>query len=186
MRPANSNSVTTEAGEVETSFDRQLAYGILRVTLGVNILLHGLLPLTNLDSFEAQVLHLFETLLPPQGVRAFALVLPFAQMIVGLLLTLGLWTRFALVSGGLVMTALVFGTALRNDGPALGILMLYAAIYHLLLAGRTFNRFSIDHVRRNNSGRNDYRPTASINWISGRLLEPDPSPKSVALNLHTG
>jgi hypothetical protein len=46
------------------------------------------------------------------------------------------------------MAALVFGTALRNDGPALGILMLYAAIYYLLLAGRTYNRFSIDHLRR--------------------------------------
>jgi thiosulfate dehydrogenase [quinone] large subunit len=138
----------SEVGEVETRFDRQLAYGILRFTLGVNILLHGLLPLTNLDSFAVQVLHLFEkTPLPPQGVRLFALVLPFAQMIVGLLLTFGLWTRFALVSGGLVMATLMFGTALRSDGPALGILMLYATIYYLLLAGRTYNRFSIDHRR---------------------------------------
>jgi thiosulfate dehydrogenase [quinone] large subunit len=77
--------------------------------------------------------------------------LPFAQTAIGLLLTLGLWTRFALVSGGLVMSALVFGTALRNDGSGLGILMLYAAIYYLLLAGRTYNRFSIDRLRRTNS-----------------------------------
>ena len=149
MRPVNSNPLTAEVGEVETSVDRRLAYGILRVTLGVNILFHGLLPLTNLDSFAVQVLHLFEkTPLPSQGIRLFALALPFVQMIVGLLLTLGLWTRFALVSGGLVMIALVFGTALRSDGPALGILMLYATIYYLLLAGRTYNRLSIDHLRR--------------------------------------
>jgi hypothetical protein len=46
------------------------------------------------------------------------------------------------------MTALVFGTALRGDGPGLGIQMLYAVIYYLLLADRTFNRFSIDRLRQ--------------------------------------
>jgi thiosulfate dehydrogenase (quinone) large subunit len=147
MTLINSNRVITAWCDEETRFDRQLAYGILRFTLGINILLHGLAPLTHLNSFAADVLHMFaKTPLPPEGVRLFALVLPFAQMIVGLLLTLGLWTRFALVSGGLVMAMLVFGTALRSDGPALGIQMLYAAIYYLLLTGRIYNRFSIDHL----------------------------------------
>ena len=89
-----------------------------------------------------------KTPLPPQAVRLFALALPFAETIVGFLLTLGLWPRFALVGGGLLITALVFGTALRSDWETLGIQMLYAAIYYLLLAGRTYNRFSIDHLRR--------------------------------------
>lgn len=152
MTLTESASLTAKPHLVETHFDRELAYGILRFTLGINILLHGLLPLTNLESFTFNVLHLFtKTPLSPQTVRLFAIALPFAQTAVGLLLTLGLWTRFALVSGGLVMAALVFGTALRNDGPALGILMLYAAIYYLLLAGRTYNRFSVDHLRRSNS-----------------------------------
>jgi thiosulfate dehydrogenase (quinone) large subunit len=146
-----SDSSTAKPHLAETHFDRELAYGILRFTLGINILLHGLLPLTNLESFTVNVLHLFtKTPLSAQAVRQFAIALPFAQTVVGLLLTLGLWTRLALVSGGLVMAALVFGTALRNDGPALGILMLYAAIYYLLLTGRTYNRFSIDHLRRTN------------------------------------
>lgn len=145
-------SVTAKPYLVGTNFDRELAYGILRFTLGINILLHGLVPLTNLESFAVNILHLFtKTPLPPQIVRLFAIALPSAQTAIGLLLTLGLWTRFALVSGGLVMSALVFGTALRNDGPGLGILMLYAAIYYLLLAGRTYNRFSIDRLRRTNS-----------------------------------
>jgi thiosulfate dehydrogenase (quinone) large subunit len=152
MTLINSNPLTTEHCKMEASVDRQLAYGILRFTLGLSILLHGLVPLTNLDSFTVSVLQMFaKTPLPPQGVRLFALVLPFAQTVVGLLVTLGLWTRFALASGGLVMAALVFGTALRSDGPALGILMLYAAIYYLLLAGRKHNRFSIDHCIRKTS-----------------------------------
>ena len=84
-------------------------------------------------------------------VRLFAFVLPFAETLVGLLLTLGLWTRLALVSGGLLIIALVFGTALRTDWDTLGIQMIYAAIYYLLLASRTYDRFSIDHLRRKTS-----------------------------------
>jgi len=84
-------------------------------------------------------------------VRLFAFVLPFAETLVGLLLTLGLWTRLALVSGGLLIIALVFGTALRTDWDTLGIQMIYAAIYYLLLVSRTYDRFSIDHLRRKTS-----------------------------------
>ena len=145
----SSNSSTKEPGEMEIRFDRQLAYGILRLTLGVNILLHGLVRLPHLASSADSLVQAFaKTPLPPQAVRLFAHALPFAETIAGFLLTLGLWTRFALIGGGLLITALVFGTALRSDWETLSIQMLYAAIYYLLLAGRTYNRFSIDHLRR--------------------------------------
>ena len=85
-----------------TALDRQLAYAILRLTLGVNTLVHGLVRLPELASFANGLVQAFaKTPLPPQLVRLFAFVLPFAEMFVGLLLTLGLWTRLALVSGGL-------------------------------------------------------------------------------------
>ena len=122
------NSPTTELAETEARLDRQLAYGILRLTLGINILVHGLLRLSQLASF------------------ADGLVQAFAKTLVGLLLTLGLWTRFALVGGGLLIIALLFGTALRSDWDTLGIQMIYAAIYYVLLANRTHDRFLIDHL----------------------------------------
>jgi thiosulfate dehydrogenase [quinone] large subunit len=132
---------------METRFDREIGYSILRFTLGINILLHGLTPLANLDSFVAGLVQSFaKTPLPPTGVHLFALMVPFAQTALGLLLTLGLLTRFALIGGSLVMTALVFGTALRGAVPGVGIQMLYAVIYYLLLTGREFNRFSIDQL----------------------------------------
>jgi thiosulfate dehydrogenase (quinone) large subunit len=61
--------------------------------------------------------------------------------------------RLALIGGGLLIIVLVFGTALRSDWDTLGIQMIYAAIYYLLLAARTDDRFSIDHLCRKNSGR---------------------------------
>ena len=132
--------------------DRQLAYAILRLTLGVNLLVHGLVRLPQLASFAHSLVQAFaKTPLPPQLIRLFAFVLPFAETFVGLLLTLGLWTRLALVSGGLLTIALVFGTALRSDWDTLGIQMIYAAIYYLLLVGRICDRFSIDHLRQTKS-----------------------------------
>jgi thiosulfate dehydrogenase [quinone] large subunit len=133
-------------------FDRELAYGILRLTLGVNMLLHGLVRLPHLDSFASELIQQFAaTPLPALVVRLFALTLPFAETLAGLLLILGLWTRYTLVGGGLLIVALVFGTALRSDWETLGIQMLYAAIYYLLLKDRAHNRFSIDHLCRRNS-----------------------------------
>lgn len=58
----------------------------------------------------------------PEGlVRIFATALPFLESAVGFVILVGLWTRWGLVAGGLLLTALVFGTALRSDWATLGI-----------------------------------------------------------------
>jgi hypothetical protein len=60
-----------------TTLDRQLAYAILRLTLGVNTLVHGLVHLPQLASFADGLLQAFaKTPLPPQAVRLFAFILP--------------------------------------------------------------------------------------------------------------
>jgi thiosulfate dehydrogenase [quinone] large subunit len=141
--------MTHNTDSAASMLDRRLAYAILRLTLGINILIHGLVRLPQLASFADGLVQAFaKTSLPRQVVHLFAFFLPFAEMFVGLLLTLGLWTRLALVSGGLLIIALVFGTALRGDWDTLGIQMIYAAIYYLLLVSRTYDRFSIDQLRR--------------------------------------
>jgi thiosulfate dehydrogenase [quinone] large subunit len=138
--------MTHNVDNAGTTLDRQLAYAILRLTLGINILVHGLVRLPQLALFADGIVQAFaKTPLPPQVVDLFAFALPFAETFVGLLLILGLWTRLALVSGGLLIIALVFGTALRSDWDTLGMQMIYAAIYYLLLVGSTYNRFSLDN-----------------------------------------
>ena len=125
--------------------DRRLAYLLLRLTLGINILLHGAVRLPALGAFaEGTVQQFADTPLPAVTVCLFGLVLPFLETAIGLLLTVGLWTRWALVAGGLLLAALVFGTALRSDWQTLSIQMLYAIIYYLLLAGRTYDYFALD------------------------------------------
>ena len=125
--------------------DRRAAYAILRLALGVNMLLHGLVRLPHMAAFVNGMATQFQaTVLPGFAVKSFGWVLPFAEGLIGLLLVLGWRTRQALVAGGLVMAAPIAGTSLRSDWPTVGIQMVYSAIYYLLLRDASHNGFSLD------------------------------------------
>ncbi|MGB7282145.1 MAG: DoxX family membrane protein [Candidatus Acidiferrum sp.] len=129
----------------QASLDRKLAYLVLRFTLGLSILMHGLVRLPHLTAFADATVKLFVTTpLPAILVRPFALTLVFVETIVGLLLVLGLWTRSALLFGALAMASLIFGTALRSDWDILAIQLFYAFLYAILIAAREYNSFSLD------------------------------------------
>jgi thiosulfate dehydrogenase [quinone] large subunit len=129
----------------ELQLDRKLAYLMLRFTLGLSILMHGLVRLPHLGAFADGLVKLFvDTSLPAMIVRLFAVGLVFVETIAGLLLLLGLWTRWSLLLGAMTMAALVFGTALRSDWNTLAIQMLYASIYAALIAAREYNTYSLD------------------------------------------
>jgi thiosulfate dehydrogenase (quinone) large subunit len=125
--------------------DRRLAYAMLRFTMGLSIFMHGLVRLPHLSAFADNTAKLFiNTPLPAFTVRLFAFGLAFVETAVGLLVLLGLWTRWALFLGALTMAALVFGTALRSDWNTLAIQMLYVLIYAALIAAREYNQYSLD------------------------------------------
>lgn len=120
-------------------------YFLLRLALGINLLGHGLVRIGNPGAFADTLVQLFaNTWIPSPMVHLFALVLPFVETTLGVLITLGLMTRAALFTGGLVMVSLIFGTALRSDWETLGLQMIYAALYSLLMAAAHFNALSVD------------------------------------------
>ncbi len=132
---------------VSTALDRQLAYAVFRLTLGINILVHGAGRIfgPGAAAFAATTAVEFsKTPLPAGMVHAFLVVVPFAELVLGTLALLGLFTRWALVLGGLLIAALEFGTAVRSDWNLVGVQMIYAIIYYLLLVHRSYNRFSLD------------------------------------------
>jgi thiosulfate dehydrogenase [quinone] large subunit len=132
--------------------DRALACLLLRLTLGLNIALHGItrIFLGGLTSFVNATLTQFQsTPLPVWQVRAFATAIPFLEVLIGVLLFVGLWTRWALSAGALLMMALVFGTALRSEWNLLFLQMFYSFLYFLLLMCRQYDSFSIDGLRGN-------------------------------------
>jgi len=131
--------------------DRRLAYGVLRLTMGVNILIHGAGRLfgPGAGAFAAQTGSEFTgTALPQSLVHAFLSALPVGETTLGIIITLGLFTRWALMLGGLLIAALVFGTALRSDWTTVGIQMIYAITYYFLLANVVDDYFSLDNLLR--------------------------------------
>ena len=132
-----------------TTLDRQLAYAVFRLTLGINILVHGAGRIfgPGAEAFATTTAAEFsKTALPSGLVHAFLFVLPFAELVLGALTTLGLFTRWALVLGGLMIATLVFGTAMRSDWNTVGVQMIYAITYYFLLVHRASNRFSLDKL----------------------------------------
>jgi len=117
--------------------DAVWAYTILRFSFGANIMLHGVSRL--LAGHVAFLAYL--NLLP-----AFAWVLPPVETTLGLLLLFGLFTRFALITGALVLTALVFGTNLAQDWNVAGLQLIYAFLYYYLLVHREQNVVCVDGI----------------------------------------
>lgn len=131
--------------------DGQLAYLVFRLTLGINILVHGAGRIfgPGAEAFATTTAAEFsKTALPAGLVHAFLVVLPFAELVLGGFLALGLLTRWTLTLGGLLITALVFGTAMRSDWNTVGVQMIYAIAYYLLLVNHSANRFSLDALWR--------------------------------------
>jgi len=132
------------------SSDAVWAYTILRLSFGANIMLHGVSRLlAGNAAFLAYLTHYFEKTpaVPASLLPAFARVLPPVETALGLLLVLGLWTRFALIAGALVLTMLVIGTNLAQDWNVAGLQLIYAFLYYYLLVHREDNVVSIDGTR---------------------------------------
>ena len=125
--------------------DAQRAHIVLRVTLGINIAVHGLVRVAHSGSFaEGMVRDFASTPLPGWSVWAFGAVLPTAELVIGLAVLLGAKLRAALFLGALLIAALMLGTCLRQQWEVAGIQMLYALIYFVLATRADDARFSID------------------------------------------
>ena len=122
--------------------DIVIAYTILRLLHGLSRVLNGR------AAFLAYLTHYFEHahLISPGMLPAFAAVLPWVETTLGLLLMLGLFSRFTLIVGALVMTGLVIGTNLAQDWLVSGLQLPYCFIYYYLLIHLEQNAFSFDSL----------------------------------------
>ena len=123
-----------------------LPYALLRIALGLNICLHGVVRWTlGLRNFAESLLPMFQkTLLPAWSVYSFGYVLPIVEALVGACVLFGFQTKRALISGSVLMLVLSFGSTLRQDWPTVGIQLMYSLVYSILLAGTPVNYYSID------------------------------------------
>ena len=130
-----------------SQLDEHLAYGFLRIILGLNICFHGVSRL--LGDHAAFLAYLNQSmaravLIPKASLPVMAAVLPWLEGSIGLLLLLGLFTRFALLAGSAVMVTLVAGATLSQNWDVAGLQLIYCLIYFVLLTYRDRNFLSLD------------------------------------------
>jgi thiosulfate dehydrogenase (quinone) large subunit len=144
-------SVSVSVPATSRSSDAVIAYTILRISFGANIMLHGVSRIVmGHAAFLAYLTHYFEKAfyIPVSMLSVFATVQPWVELILGLLLMIGLATRFSLIAGALVIMCLVFGTNLAQDWLVSGLQLIYAFLYYYLLVHLDQNRYSIDGMRK--------------------------------------
>ena len=145
--PEARGSARTRDLAVSRASNAAIAYAILRLSFGANIMLHGVSRLLNgRAAFLAYLTHYFEHahLIPASSLPAFGAVLPWVETTLGLLLMIGLFSRFTMIAGALVMLALVVGTNLAQDWIVSGLQLIYCFLYYYLLVHLDENTLSFD------------------------------------------
>ena len=140
------------------SDDQRLAYALLRIVVGLNLLMHGISRmLIGPGVFASKLVGQFaHAPLPGWSIWSFGMVLPAMEALLGFLLLIGLRTRAALVAGSLLIMVLTFGSGLVQDWSAAAIQLTYALVYSVLLFLLRYNGWSVDAwmSRQNSRGPN--------------------------------
>jgi thiosulfate dehydrogenase [quinone] large subunit len=129
--------------------DTSLAYAIFRLTFGVNLMLRGVdrIFFLGLDNFANGMVKQFAmTWIGPGMIQPFAHTIPWIEMVMGACLIVGLFTRPALIVGGLLMANLTFGTMFLRNFDLAWLQLTYAIAFFLLLATHAWNVISLDAV----------------------------------------
>lgn len=132
----------------DNSLGRALGYFILRLSLGVDMIMHYVVRTWGISQDFVPVTEkmFVGNLLPMSWVHYFLTYLPYLEGVLGVLLVLGCLSRWAITTEGLLVTVLMFGTALRSDWTVVSHQMIYILFVFLLLATEQYDYFSIDSL----------------------------------------
>jgi len=145
--PERGAQIARYAGRMgDNSQGRALGYFILRLSLGVDMLMHYVVRTWGISQDFVPVTEkmFVGNLLPMSWVHVFLTILPYFEGLLGVLLVLGLLSRWALTAEGLLVTVLLFGTALRSDWTVVSHQMIYLLFVFILLAVEDYDYFSVD------------------------------------------
>ena len=121
---------------------------MLRVPMGVNFFVHGASRLPHLDRFVATTVREFaRTPLAGPQITAFAVAIPFVEVVLGIAIFIGAGLRFTLPASAAYLIVLMIGTLVRADYLVVTEQLVYCAIFAALVGLRAFDRFSLDASR---------------------------------------
>ncbi|MCQ9639318.1 DoxX family protein [Chryseobacterium sp. WG14] len=125
--------------------NKRTGYFFLRISMGINFFGHGLVRLTKLQDFAGGMTTGFEkSWLPQVLVHAFSTALPFLEFTIGLLLMIGFKTRIVTMSGASLIVMLLFGCSTVENWEAMGIQMIYAGLFYILISRIEDNSLALD------------------------------------------
>lgn len=131
---------------------REIAFLFLRLTVAVIFLFYGFNKFKmGIGDFAAGFQERFAEQLPLFLLTVFAWVLPFAEVILGVLLLAGLFTVYALAGAAALMVVLTFGAVIEPNPPTVANNALLALIVFVLLFLLNHNRCSLDEMRAERS-----------------------------------
>lgn len=125
---------------------KAVSYALMRLALGMNIFGHGFFRiLSGVGNFaNGMAQGMDKGPLPHVLSLGFGYCIPWIELTVGALIILGLFTRFALAAGALLMVALTFGTTSVQNWNGAGTQLMYSFIFFAMLWLVEANRISVD------------------------------------------
>ena len=131
---------------------QQLSFLLARLAVGMSMFGHGLVRLPKLHTFSNGMVSQFEkSILPGFIVTPFSYILPIAELLVGIFLLIGLFTKQALIAGTIIMIALIFGSSMIEEWGSIPSQLIHAAFFTILLTfEKSYNSFAVDSVLEQN------------------------------------
>ena len=130
--------------------DLVAAYTLLRIVVGINYFNHGFTRIFNISGFiDSMVTTMQDSWIPEFLVRINAALVPPVELSVGILITIGLFTRSALIACFVLMAVLMYGVTIIQNWDGASGQLIYNIVLFILLAEVSFNGISIDAWLRN-------------------------------------
>lgn len=129
----------------------QYTYLLARLPMGMTFFGHGLERMPKLSAFAEHMAQPFQkSILPMALVTPFGYVLPFLELLTGILLLIGLFTRFSIVLGVLIMLALIFGSCMIEQWNNVFSQIVYAGYLAVLFYFTNYNIYAVDKLINKN------------------------------------
>lgn len=128
-----------------------IAFLLARICVGMSMFGHGAIRLPEIQEFSAKMVENFQSSpLPDFMVLPFGYIIPIAELIIGILLLIGLFTKQALIGGAVLMALLIFGSSMRNEFGPISSQLIHAAFFIVpLLFVEKYNGYAIDSKLNN-------------------------------------
>lgn len=130
--------------------NKTLAIHLLRISFGINYFFHGVVRIPHLDKFVTGMQNTFhDSLLPDFLVSTLAYTIPFAEIIIGLLLLLNKYVQKTLIATFILMNILVIGSSIIQKWDLVGSQSIYIGFLFLLLYFMNDHQNSLKKTEQN-------------------------------------